>query len=134
MIMSTAPSASRRRCVHTSSRASAHADDQRIFFLGSGTNYNLNSPAGRYWSSLKNTPKAFANSSPGFERSENPGVSTDDELKPCKGFSVYLNFDTQGCRLRSNPGLELANAFGVFQTEVSGWTLPSRNSAVHCMY
>src|SRR6185369_10825938 len=29
------------------------------------------------------------------------------------GFSIYFEFDTQGCRLRSNPGLKLANAFGV---------------------
>src|ERR1044072_1046514 len=36
MIMRTAPRASRRRCVHTSSRASAHADDQCIFLFTSG--------------------------------------------------------------------------------------------------
>jgi hypothetical protein len=28
-----------------------------------------------------------------------------------------LNCVTQDCRWRSNPGLKLANAFGVFQTE-----------------
>ena len=72
------------------------------------------------------TPKALANSSPGLERSDNPGFVFPYELKPCKGsptaepfsgFSMYLILDTQGCRLRSNPGLELANASGVFQTD-----------------
>ena len=29
---------------------------------------------------------------------------------------MYLIFDPQGCRWRSNPGLKLANAFGVLQT------------------
>src|SRR6185436_7198226 len=44
MIMRTAPSASRRRCVHTSSRASAHADDHRIFLFGSAIRYNSTLP------------------------------------------------------------------------------------------
>jgi len=69
-----------------------------------------------------NTPKAFANLSPGFERSENPGVCTDDELKPCKGLAVgellqgliLIFISIPGLLLRSNPGLKLANAFGVF--------------------
>src|SRR5919199_2233863 len=41
--MSTAPSISRRRCAHTSSRASARADDQRIFFSGSAIGLYLRS-------------------------------------------------------------------------------------------
>jgi len=31
------------------------------------------------------TPKAFANSSPGFERSENPGIQVIKAIKPWKG-------------------------------------------------
>jgi hypothetical protein len=30
------------------------------------------------------------------------------------GFHLFFIFDPQGCRFRSNPGLKLANAFGVF--------------------
>jgi hypothetical protein len=34
------------------------------------------------------------------------------------GFHLFFIFDPQGCRFRSNPGLKLANAFGVkIQTE-----------------
>jgi hypothetical protein len=73
-------------------------------------------------SPLENTPKAFANLSPGLERSDNPGFITNDELKPCKGFSQGEPFQGStllwdpfpGFSLRSNPGLKLANAFGVF--------------------
>jgi len=31
------------------------------------------------------TPKAFANSSPGLERSDYPGISKYKTAKPCKG-------------------------------------------------
>ena len=31
---------------------------------------------------FENTPKAFANFSPGFERSENPGFVVNDQLNP----------------------------------------------------
>src|SRR5215213_714736 len=68
------------------------------------------------------TPKAFANCSPGLERSDNPGI---DNPHPCetlkrvrqppnpfrvKGKSYNRH---PGFSLRSNPGLTLANAFGV---------------------
>ena len=63
------------------------------------------------------------NLSPGFERSENPGVCTDDELKPCKGLAV--GEPLQGLILifyfyprvvaALQPWLKLANAFGVFK-------------------
>src|SRR6185503_1566685 len=101
-----------------------------------------------YWSSLK-TPKALANSSPGFERSENPGSQEQEEqtlkalglcdINPYRvesmavaifpGLSLLLqpraeiserlrrysdrSRYSQGCRSCSNPGLKLANAFGV---------------------
>src|SRR5215217_3904436 len=35
---------------------------------------------------FENTPKAFANFSPGFERSENPGFSNIKVLRTLKGF------------------------------------------------
>jgi hypothetical protein len=69
------------------------------------------------------TPKALANSSPGLERSDNPGESNLKSDSTLKGFLVANPFRVQsffpdtipGFSLRSNPGLELANAFGVFQ-------------------
>jgi hypothetical protein len=74
--------------------------------------------------SLKNTPKALANFSPGFERSENPG-KTMNKRKPNNPERVsHVRNPFRVCRkfcyaypgfsLRSNPGLKLANAFGVF--------------------
>jgi len=67
------------------------------------------------------TPKAFANFSPGFERSENPGTGPLNFHKPWKGSSqgepfqgsAPVLFVYPGLSLRSNPGLKLVNAFGV---------------------
>jgi len=69
------------------------------------------------------TPKAFANLSLGLERSDNPRITTSEnhvtlnrvrQLPNPYRVLRDLNFDTQGCRAsRSNPGLGLANAFGV---------------------
>ena len=95
----------------------------------------------RFVHQFKITLKAFANFSPGFERSENPGTLPNDELKPCKGSSQGEPFQGSALvslvypglslalqpwaeiseRLRRNlTGLGLANAFGVIQTD----TLP----------
>ena len=69
------------------------------------------------------TPKAFANFSPGFERSENPEgnnsrIFINPERVPSRmpnAFSVNVFFISlsQGCRYAPTAGLELANAFGV---------------------
>jgi hypothetical protein len=77
------------------------------------------------------TPKAFANLSPGFEHRENPGIRRPNKKQTLKALGLCgvtlsgLNRGdcrySQGCRLCSNPGLKLANAFGVilvkFQTD-----------------
>jgi hypothetical protein len=68
------------------------------------------------------TPQAFANSSPGLERSDNPGNLPIISVATLKGFASRLTFQglivflicTPGFSLGSNPGLKLANAFGVF--------------------
>ena len=67
------------------------------------------------------TPKAFANFSPGLR--DNPGSAIRRSTQTLKGliprmpnaFSVYVAFCicAPGLSLRSNPGLKLANAFGV---------------------
>jgi hypothetical protein len=63
------------------------------------------------------TPKAFANFSPELERSDNPGLSNKKPLKLINGHDPRV-------LVRSNPGLKLANAFGVkIQTEA----LPGKN-------
>jgi hypothetical protein len=66
------------------------------------------------------TPKALANFSPGFEHSENPGYTSKESLNPervrqlVNPFRVTNHKHTSpGLSLRSNPGLTLANAFGV---------------------
>jgi len=67
------------------------------------------------------TPKAFANFSPGFERSENPGIVIKRKTNPERVRQLPNPFRVQsyffhrvpGLSLRSNPGLSLANAFGV---------------------
>ena len=67
------------------------------------------------------TPKALANFSPGFECSENPGSSNQNQYKTLKGFDgrrTLSGFNSNrmsnpGLSLRSNPGLKIANAFGV---------------------
>src|SRR6185369_1319155 len=74
---------------------------------------------------FENTPKAFANPSPGFERSENPGTNLSEALNPVRvplaanPFRVerYVCFGPRVGAKRSSPGLKLANAFGVFQTD-----------------
>jgi hypothetical protein len=69
------------------------------------------------------TPKACANFSPGLERSNNPGNSNKTRIKTLKAFAGRLTLSGlkrnlfsvfPGFSLRSNPGLKLANAFGVF--------------------
>jgi len=72
------------------------------------------------------TPKAFANFSPRLERSDNLGIrSQKGSLNPERvrqlpnPFRVWSQFKFifPGLSLRSNPGLELANAFGVIQID-----------------
>ena len=74
------------------------------------------------------TPKALANFSPGFEEREPWGTITIKNGETLKGFANLRTlsglericmFDTQGCRWRSNPGLKLANAFGVNSTHIT---------------
>jgi hypothetical protein len=69
-----------------------------------------------------NTPKALANFSPGLERSDNPGLAILKFLITLKGFAAggtltgfnpEFLFVNPRFSLRSNLGLELANAFGV---------------------
>src|SRR5215208_5314920 len=68
------------------------------------------------------TPQAFANFQPKVGAQRQPWVSTGEIVYNPEGvrqlanpFRVHLGslFLTQGCRWCSNPGLELANAFGV---------------------
>jgi len=68
------------------------------------------------------TPKALANSSPGLERSDKPGGNKTNRQQTLKAFALKTNpfrVDSSflvllpGLSLCSNPGLELANAFGV---------------------
>jgi hypothetical protein len=69
------------------------------------------------------TPKALANFSPGLERSDNPGVGPLMYIPTLKGFAakgtlsgltaVFIHLIPE-LSLRSNSGLKLANAFGVF--------------------
>ncbi|HSE19247.1 MAG TPA: hypothetical protein VLB46_19450, partial [Pyrinomonadaceae bacterium] len=68
------------------------------------------------------TPKALANFSPGLERSDNPGSTDQNKDKnpvrvrqsrnPFRVQNLFC-FAFPGFSLRSNPGLKLANAFGV---------------------
>jgi hypothetical protein len=39
-----------------------------------------------------NTPKAFANFSPGLERSDNPGLTKNNLIEPCKGSTTAKPF------------------------------------------
>jgi len=78
------------------------------------------------------TPKAFANFSPGFERSREPWGKIKIATKPWKGSpweepfqgSIAFLIMIPGFSLRSNPGLRLANAFGV----ISNWCTTSHSS------
>jgi hypothetical protein len=71
---------------------------------------------------FEKTPKALANFSPGFERSENPGkpykekILNPERVRPeANPYRVQekAGYLSPGLSLRSNPGLKLANAFGV---------------------
>jgi hypothetical protein len=70
------------------------------------------------------TPKALANFSPGLVRSDNPGkaklkihINPERVRQLANPFRVKIFLDViPGLSLRSNPGLKLANAFGVIQT------------------
>jgi hypothetical protein len=72
------------------------------------------------------TPKALANSSPGFEGSENPGIIIANgitlkalglcDINPFRVESMVVVDIFPGL---SNPGLQLANAFGVIWAEIS---------------
>jgi len=74
-----------------------------------------------YWFSL-NTPKALANFSPGFELARTLGSEIRDGLtlqgfvpeETLSGLSALL-CSVPGLSRCSNPGLKLANAFGVFK-------------------
>jgi len=71
----------------------------------------------------ENTPKAFANFSPGFEAKQEPWVtiySSDGTLKGFRGWrtlsGLRISFDVVVPKVvaSSNLGLKLANAFGIF--------------------
>src|SRR5215216_1456099 len=49
----------------------------------------------------------------GWSASDNPGSKTTKNFLTLKGLDQDSSSVTQGCRWRSNPGLRLANAFGV---------------------
>jgi hypothetical protein len=82
-------------------------------------------PEQRQFEILMKTPKAFANSSPGLERQRQPWEQIIIIQKTLKRVSHKAN-PFQGCfelrrmipgfSLRSNPGLKLANAFGVISS------------------
>jgi hypothetical protein len=85
------------------------------------------------------TPKALANFSLGLERSDNPRIT----LKKCiypervssqRTLSGFMKmFDGYpGFSLHSNPGLKLANAFGVLQlTHYSPFFIPNAWSTIY---
>ena len=67
------------------------------------------------------TPKAFANFSPGLERSDNPGTPIRNKSKTLKALANGRTLSGFNKTIRgnprvvasSNPALKLANAFGV---------------------
>jgi hypothetical protein len=74
------------------------------------------------------TPKALANSSPRLERSDNLGYAKEIPFNP-EGVNVagitlsaliHICGSVPGLSRRSNPGLTLANAFGVICGFVPG--------------
>jgi hypothetical protein len=80
------------------------------------------------------TPKALANSSPGFERSENPGLRNNkpmnaESVRPATPPALEDIFRGYHPRvsLRCNPGLELANAFGVITKNLFKTKMASTN-------
>ena len=69
------------------------------------------------------TPKVLANFSPGLER-QRPTLGfkvfkriNAESVRPVREYPFRVETNdglcSQGCRWRSNPGLKLANAFGV---------------------
>src|ERR1043165_4568519 len=96
-----------------------HLESHRCLFVQCRA-YPLSQPCERFGSASFKTPKAFANLSPRFEQRENPGLSINI-CSTLKGFALpqtlsglnrFLNA-IPGLSLRSNPGLKLANGFGV---------------------
>jgi hypothetical protein len=67
------------------------------------------------------TPKALANFSPGLELATTLGLQVNSSIKPCKGSAIGERFQrfalisnwVPRVVASSNPGLKLANAFGV---------------------
>ena len=79
------------------------------------------------------TPKALANRSPGLDRSDNPGNLNNKRRnpervrlgeEPFQGL-IFILITSQGCRCAPNPGLQLANAFGVNLNKEHKKSLPS---------
>ncbi len=75
---------------------------------------------------FENTPKALANVSPRLERSDNPGVKPKEMVNPERVRRLANPYRVQfmlGYKPRvvasSNPGLKLANAFGVFSNSTT---------------
>src|ERR1044072_8853263 len=75
---------------------------------------------------IEDTPQALANLSPGFELARTLGYVKliYETLKGLGGWRTLSGLQsfsqlTQSCRWRSNSGLKLANAFGVFQAETT---------------
>src|SRR6185436_4968181 len=87
------------------------------------------------------TPKAFANPSPGFERSENPGIIVEKTSNPERvrlamnpfRVNIFFLFGYPGFSLSSNPGLGLANAFGV-RIQLASRLLTDISSEVSTLY
>ena len=80
----------------------------------------MNTPEAFANCSLELTPEAFANCSPGFELARtlgspiNSGVNPERVRQPPNPFRVGPDFQIVSQDSRSsNPGLKLANAFGV---------------------
>jgi len=62
---------------------------------------------------FEKTPKAFATFSPGFKIEIVLNPERLANRQTLSGFLRRYSLCSQGCRWRSNPGLKLANAFGV---------------------
>jgi hypothetical protein len=76
---------------------------------------------------IGNNAEGVGYCSPGLERSDNPGIEhkrTTLTLKrfiagrTISGLKARLEMMIPGLSLRSKPGLQLANAFGVISTEL----------------
>jgi len=75
----------------------------------------------------------------GWSASDNPGIASTRSKLTLKGFakkgtlSGFKRFSftaTQGSRWRSNPGLKLANAFGVFHQISNLSLIPAQQPAL----